>query len=117
MKSKKRTRSLEIKNMRIITFVRGNMIVTAIVTFLALFLGMMSMQFLGKSNPIEEICEEVIQVETGLRLHLDGEEEEPICEYYQQEMKQSQTHTLHEERRIPLTEPFKLSGDVEHPPL
>ena len=41
------------------------MLITILITVSALIIGIGSGYFLGKDNPVEEICEEIIELETG----------------------------------------------------
>ena len=56
------------------------MLITILVTVSALIIGIGSGYFLGKDNPIEEICEEIIELETGKDVDLTPNSKEVIVE-------------------------------------
>jgi hypothetical protein len=45
-------------------------IIKMIVIFLVIILGVGSVYFLGDDNPVEEIAEEIIEEETGIKIDL-----------------------------------------------
>lgn len=45
-------------------------IIKMIVVILIVILGVGSVYFLGDDNPVEEICEEIIEEETGIKIDL-----------------------------------------------
>lgn len=45
-------------------------IIKMIVIILIVILGVGSVYFLGDDNPVEEICEEIIEEETGIKIDL-----------------------------------------------
>ena len=50
------------------------MILTLIITVVAVIVGVISCKYLGNDNPIEELCEDFIKIETGEDVDLNIKE-------------------------------------------
>lgn len=61
---------MKIKNYLKLMFLNFSFLVTSVAVMLAI--GYLSVRFLGKDNPVEEISEAVIQAETGKSIHLSS---------------------------------------------
>lgn len=55
----------------------GTIIIIVVVSAVALVAGLVSIPYLGKDNPVEQVAEEVIKLETGQTVDLSPQQEVP----------------------------------------